>query len=97
MSYCEVLLNRSYVGPNRASYSKSCKLQSMARMEPRYERSLPKTWCFYARGECHHGFHCPFRHELSQLKDRNDPLAKQNTKDRFYGLAYRVAQKILNT
>eukprot|EP00571_Detonula_confervacea_P016203 CAMPEP_0172297790 /NCGR_PEP_ID=MMETSP1058-20130122/686_1 /TAXON_ID=83371 /ORGANISM="Detonula confervacea, Strain CCMP 353" /LENGTH=422 /DNA_ID=CAMNT_0013006981 /DNA_START=111 /DNA_END=1376 /DNA_ORIENTATION=+ len=59
------------------------KLQSMARMEPRYERNLPKMCSFFAKGECNRGSLCPFRHEMP--KDRNDPLAKQNTKDRFFG------------
>eukprot|EP00585_Thalassiosira_rotula_P011609 CAMPEP_0196143714 /NCGR_PEP_ID=MMETSP0910-20130528/13677_1 /TAXON_ID=49265 /ORGANISM="Thalassiosira rotula, Strain GSO102" /LENGTH=322 /DNA_ID=CAMNT_0041405201 /DNA_START=56 /DNA_END=1020 /DNA_ORIENTATION=- len=59
------------------------KLQSMARMEPRYERNLPKLCSFFAKGECNRGSQCPFRHEMP--RDRNDPLSKQNTKDRFFG------------
>ena len=59
------------------------KLQSMARMEPRYERNLPKLCSFFAKGECNRGVQCPFRHEMP--RDRNDPLSKQNTKDRFFG------------
>ena len=69
------------------------KLQSMARMEPRYERNLPKLCSFFARGECDRGTNCPFRHEMP--KDRNDPLSKQNTKDRFYGTTDPVAEKML--
>lgn len=79
------------------SVKAAMKLQSMARMEPRYERNLPKICSFFVRGECNRGSLCPFRHELSQVKDRNDPLAKQNTKDRFYGSQDPVAQKMLNT
>ena len=30
------------------------KLQSMARMEPRYEWNLPKLCSFFARGECNY-------------------------------------------
>lgn len=67
------------------------KLQSMARMEPRYERNLPKLCSFFARGECDRGTKCPFRHELP--RDRNDPLSQQNTKDRFYGTTDPVAGK----
>ncbi|KAL3763971.1 hypothetical protein ACHAW5_007590 [Stephanodiscus triporus] len=59
------------------------KLQGMARMEPRYERNLPKLCSFFAKGECNRGSLCPFRHEAP--RDRNDPLSKQNTKDRFFG------------
>eukprot|EP00566_Odontella_aurita_P015046 CAMPEP_0113556030 /NCGR_PEP_ID=MMETSP0015_2-20120614/17037_1 /TAXON_ID=2838 /ORGANISM="Odontella" /LENGTH=345 /DNA_ID=CAMNT_0000457355 /DNA_START=51 /DNA_END=1085 /DNA_ORIENTATION=+ /assembly_acc=CAM_ASM_000160 len=69
------------------------KLQSMARMEPRYERNLPKLCSFFARGECNRGSKCPFRHELP--RDRNDPLSKQNTKDRFYGSNDPVADKMI--
>lgn len=69
------------------------KLQSMARMEPRYERNLPKLCSFFARGECNRGSKCPFRHEMP--RDRNDPLSKQNTKDRFYGTNDPVARKMI--
>ena len=68
------------------------KLSEMAVMEPRYERNLPKLCSFFARGECDRGVNCPFRHEI---RDRNDPLAKQNTNSRFYGGDDPVAQKIL--
>lgn len=59
------------------------QLASIARMEPRYERNLAKLCSFFARGECNRGADCPFRHEMP--RDRNDPLSKQNTKDRFHG------------
>mmetsp|Transcript_28430 Transcript_28430/g.42233 ORF Transcript_28430/g.42233 Transcript_28430/m.42233 type:complete len:428 (-) Transcript_28430:16-1299(-) len=71
----------------------SLRLQAMARMEPRYERNLPKLCSFYARGECNRGSKCPFRHEMP--RDRNDPLSKQNTKDRFYGTDDPVAEKMI--
>jgi pre-mRNA-splicing factor RBM22/SLT11 len=61
-------------------------------MEPRYERNLPKLCSFFARGECDRGANCPFRHEMP--RDRNDPLSKQNTKDRFYGSNDPVAGKL---
>jgi pre-mRNA-splicing factor RBM22/SLT11 len=69
------------------------KLQDMARMEPRYERNLPKLCSFFAKGECDRGSNCPFRHEMP--RDRNDPLSQQNTKDRFYGTNDPVANKII--
>lgn len=69
------------------------KLRAMARMEPRYERNLPKICSFYARGECNRGTTCPFRHVMP--RDRDDPLAKQNTKDRFYGSHDPVAEKMI--
>jgi pre-mRNA-splicing factor RBM22/SLT11 len=71
----------------------AAKLQEMANMEPRYERNMAKLCSFFARGECNRGSNCPFRHEMP--RDRNDPLSKQNTKDRFYGTNDPVANKIL--
>ena len=68
-------------------------LQEMAQMEPRYERNLPKLCSFFARGECDRGATCPFRHEFP--RDRDDPMAKQNTKDRFFGTHDPVANKIM--
>lgn len=68
------------------------QLQSIARMAPAYERNLPKLCSFFARGECDRGAKCPFRHEMP--RDRNDPLSKQNTKDRFYGTSDPVAGKL---
>ena len=76
-----------------ASSKAQAKLQSMARMEPRYERNLPKLCSFFAKGECNRGSKCPFRHEMP--RDRNDPLSKQNTKDRFYGTNDPVAAKMI--
>lgn len=69
------------------------KLREMARMEPQYERNLPRLCSFFARGECDRGSACPFRHEMPQ--DKNDPLANQNTKARFFGTFDPVANKIL--
>lgn len=68
------------------------QLSGIARMEPRYERNLPKLCSFFARGECNRGADCPFRHEMP--KDRNDPLSKQNTKDRFHGTNDPAAAKL---
>jgi len=76
--------------PNALAHA---KLSDMARMEPRYERNLPKLCSFFAKGECDRGAHCPFRHEMP--KDRNDPMSVQNTKDRFYGSNDPVAKKII--
>ena len=69
------------------------KLEEMANMEPRYERNMAKLCSFFAKGECNRGESCPFRHELP--RDRNDPMSKQNTRDRFFGTSDPVANKIL--
>lgn len=80
-------------GIDEASIAAHAKLSDMARMEPRYERNLPKLCSFFAQGECNRGANCPFRHEMP--RDRNDPMSKQSTKDRFYGTSDPVANKIL--
>ncbi len=69
------------------------KLEEMANMEPRYERNMAKLCSFFARGECNRGANCPFRHEMP--RDRNDPMCKQNTKNRFFGTSDPVANRIL--
>mmetsp|Transcript_8514 Transcript_8514/g.24513 ORF Transcript_8514/g.24513 Transcript_8514/m.24513 type:complete len:440 (-) Transcript_8514:146-1465(-) len=69
------------------------KLKEMANMKPRYERNLPNLCSFFARGECNRGASCPFRHEMP--RDRNDPMSKQTTKNRFYGNDDPVASKVM--
>jgi pre-mRNA-splicing factor RBM22/SLT11 len=88
----ERLLEQGQNAVGEANQLAHAQLQSMARMEPRYERNLAKLCSFFARGECNRGINCPFRHEMP--KDRNDPMAKQNTKDRFYGTNDPVAGKL---
>jgi pre-mRNA-splicing factor RBM22/SLT11 len=78
---------------HNVSTAAHAKLSSVARMEPRYERNLPKLCSFFAKGECNRGANCPFRHEMP--RDRNDPFSKQNTKDRFYGTNDPVAKKMI--
>ena len=78
---------------DQASIAAHAKLSEMARMEPRYERNLPKLCSFFAQGECNRGANCPFRHELP--RDRNGPMCKQTTKNRFFGTSDPVANKIL--
>ena len=88
----ERLLEQGQNAVGEANQLAHAQLQSLARMEPRYERNLAKLCSFFARGECNRGDNCPFRHEMP--KDRNDPLSKQNTKDRFYGTNDPVAGKL---
>ncbi|KAL3763252.1 hypothetical protein ACHAWU_008955 [Discostella pseudostelligera] len=84
---------KALAGVVPANSAAAMKLQGMARMEPRYERNLPKLCSFYAKGECNRGSLCPFRHEMP--RDRNDPLSKQNTKDRFFGTNDPVASGMM--
>ncbi|KAM3571610.1 hypothetical protein VYU27_006339 [Nannochloropsis oceanica] len=69
------------------------KLMRLSRAQPYYKRNLPHKCTFYAKGECTRGDRCPFLHEMPT--SRNDPLANQNIKDRFYGQDDPVAQKML--
>lgn len=89
----DIELGRSIQGNVPTNSAAAMKLQSMARMEPMYERNLPKLCSFFAKGECNRGKQCPFRHEMP--RDRNDPLSKQNTKDRFFGSNDPVALRMM--
>lgn len=89
----DIELGRNIQGCVPTNSAAAMKLQSMARMEPMYERNLPKLCSFFAKGECNRGTQCPFRHEMP--RDRNDPLSKQNTKDRFFGSNDPVAMRMM--
>ena len=58
---------------------------------PYYERNRAKLCSFFAKGECKRGAECPYRHEMP----KTGPLAKQNIKDRYYGVNDPVANKML--
>lgn len=68
-------------------------LLRMGRSTPYYARNAPKLCSFFARGECARGASCPYRHEMP--KDKDDPLSKQNYKDRYYGTDDPVAAKLM--
>jgi pre-mRNA-splicing factor RBM22/SLT11 len=68
-------------------------LMRIARKTPYYERNLPQLCSFFARGECTRGTECPYRHEMP--RDKDDPLSKQNIKDRYAGHDDPVAAKIM--
>lgn len=69
-------------------------LMSIARIKPRYKRNLPHICSFFVKGECNRGSSCPYRHEMPPTK-KDDPLAKQNMRDRFNGVDDPVAKKIM--
>ncbi|UIZ29759.1 hypothetical protein KXD40_003076 [Peronospora effusa] len=77
----------------KASGSANSALLRLARQEPYYKRNRAHLCSFYARGECNRGDECPYLHEMPH--DKDDPLAKQNIKDRFYGKKDPVAMKML--
>ncbi|KAG3120044.1 hypothetical protein PI124_g475 [Phytophthora idaei] len=77
----------------KASGSANNALLRMARREPYYKRNRAHLCSFYARGECNRGDECPYLHEMP--RDKDDPLGKQNIKDRFYGKNDPVATKML--
>ena len=68
-------------------------LMRLNRHQTYYARNAPKLCSFFARGECSRGHECPYRHEMP--RDKDDPLAKQNYRDRYYGTNDPVAAKLL--
>ena len=71
-------------------------LAALARKAPNFDRNRARVCSFFAKGECKRGRSCPYRHELPQSA-RDDPLARQDYKDRYYGVndpvAARMAQR----
>ncbi|CBK22811.2 uncharacterized protein [Blastocystis hominis] len=97
-------MEKKVLPPYRTLFTEvNATLLRLARKKPFYQRNLPQLCSFYARGCCTRGKSCPYRysshggilcrHELPH--DPNDPLNKQNVKDRFDGKNDPVAQKIL--
>eukprot|EP01147_Barroeca_monosierra_P002915 gene2915-5728_t len=68
-------------------------LEKLARRTPYYKRNAPHICSFWVKGECKRGDLCPFRHEMPG--DPDDPLSKQNMKDRYYGKDDPVAEKMM--
>lgn len=60
---------------------------------PKYERNKARICSFFVKGECSRGLYCPYRHEMPVNQD--SPLAKQNIKDRYYGVNDPVAEAML--
>ncbi|KAK8810554.1 hypothetical protein WA158_007129 [Blastocystis sp. Blastoise] len=71
----------------------NAQLLRLSRRSPYSERNLPHICSFYARGCCTRGASCPYRHVKPH--DDDDPLNKQNVRDRFDGKDDPVALKIL--
>ena len=53
----------------------------LKRDKPYYKRNRAHICSFFVKGECKRGEECPYRHEMPT--DPNNPLAKQNMKDRY--------------
>ncbi|CAD6193516.1 unnamed protein product [Caenorhabditis auriculariae] len=70
------------------------RLKRLARSAPYYKRNAPHICSFFVKGECKRGEECPYRHE--KPTDPDDPLSRQNIKDRYYGTNDPVAEKIIN-
>lgn len=72
---------------------RTSQLLRLGRNKPYYERNMAKLCSFFAKGECNRGDECPFRHIMP--RDKDDPLAKQNIKDRYFGTDDPVAAKMM--
>lgn len=68
-------------------------LQKLARRAPYHKRNLPHICSFWVKGECRRGDECPYRHEMPS--DPDNPLSKQNIKDRYHGTRDPVAKRLL--
>jgi pre-mRNA-splicing factor RBM22/SLT11 len=71
-------------------------LQQLARSDPYYKRNRPHLCSFFAKGECNRGNECPYRHEMPSEGGKDDPMARQNIKDRYHGKNDPVARKLLS-
>jgi pre-mRNA-splicing factor RBM22/SLT11 len=69
------------------------QLLRLGRNRANYSRNEAKLCSFFAKGECTRGDECPYRHEMP--RDKDDPLLKQNIKDRYFGTNDPVAAKLL--
>ena len=62
--------------------------------KPKYERNKAKICSFFVKGQCTRGIYCPYRHEMPETP-KESPFAKQNIKDRYYGVNDPVANAML--
>lgn len=74
--------------------AQSDALIKLARNEPYYKRNQAHICSFWLKGTCNRGAECPYRHE-NPPTSADDPLAKQNIKDRYFGRNDPVANKML--
>lgn len=82
------------IGYGAAGKDQSSMLSRLQRRTPYYKRNRAHICSFWVRGECNRGASCPFRHEHPPT-GADDPLAKQNIKDRYYGTNDPVAEKMM--
>ncbi|KAG8800753.1 Pre-mRNA-splicing factor slt11 [Serendipita sp. 399] len=85
--------NESLVKTGRVGSAAKEMLQQLARSDPYYNRNRPHICSFFVKGTCNRGNDCPYRHEMP--KDKDDPLSKQNIKDRYHGRNDPVARSML--
>tara|TARA_R110002050_G_scaffold21413_6_gene59326 strand:+ start:28 stop:1050 length:1023 start_codon:yes stop_codon:yes gene_type:complete len=83
-------------GPSDGELQNVAQLHNMSRNTPYYKRNQAHICSFFVKGECTRGATCPYRHENPEEVFPDQALAKQNIKDRYYGINDPVAQKILS-
>lgn len=83
-------------GPVR-SRAAEILINRVQRKGPYYKRNEPHLCSFFVRGICNRGVSCPYLHPRKEdLPKKDDPLANQNIKDRFFGTNDPVAAKLMN-
>ncbi|KAL6048242.1 Zinc finger CCCH domain-containing protein 40 [Balamuthia mandrillaris] len=87
----EVAQGRLTYGKMNSTVNES--LRRLQRTEPYYKRNRTHVCSFWLKGECNRGNLCPYRHENPE---QNEEMAKQNIKDRYYGVNDPVARKLLS-
>eukprot|EP00126_Sphaerothecum_destruens_P000272 Sdes_comp10322_c0_seq1m1963 len=79
---------------NKAPKASAEILSKLRGTAPYYDKNLAHICSFYLKGDCRRGKECPYRH--ARPRDPDDPLSKQNIKDRYHGVNDPVAKKLLD-
>jgi len=85
-----------HYGPLRSRAAQMLIQRVQRNQAPYYKRNAPRICSFFVKGKCNRGVSCPFTHpKKEEMPKKDDPLAKQNMKDRFFGTNDPVAAKLM--